>query len=125
VPQCLFPVAELGFQLHQFGSQLRATLRLLDPSVDIDAIPNKRIVKRVKLFGQGELGRLIVGVLREAGTHLTTHASTTQVLAAGGHGEGATLAAVYGATSPTCHQYITLSTRRRKAKCRTCQRALR
>jgi hypothetical protein len=91
--------AELASEIVRLEGQIRhrkealghvdATLRLLDPSVDIDAIPNKRIVKRVKLFRQGELGRLIVGVLREADTHLTTHAITSQVLAAGGHGESA------------------------------------
>ncbi len=30
-----------------------ATLRLLDPSIEINAIPNKRIVKRIRLFRQG------------------------------------------------------------------------
>ena len=49
-----------------------ATLRLLDPSIDIDQIPNKRPRKRIKLFRQGELGRLIVGVLREADTPIST-----------------------------------------------------
>lgn len=32
-----------------------ATLRLLDPAMDIDAIPNKRPPQRIKLFRQGEL----------------------------------------------------------------------
>ncbi len=64
-----------------------ATLRLLDPSVEIDAIPNKRL-KGIKLFRQGELGRLIVGV-READTPVSTQAITTAVLKAGGHGESA------------------------------------
>ena len=68
--------ADLASEVAQLERQIRhrkealghvdATLRLLDPSVDIDAIPNKRIVKRIKLFRQGELGRMIVGVLREA-----------------------------------------------------------
>lgn len=30
------------------------TLRLLDPSVEVEAIPNKRLPRRVKLFRQGE-----------------------------------------------------------------------
>ena len=30
-------------------------LKLLDPSIETDAIPNKRLTKRVKLFRQGEL----------------------------------------------------------------------
>ena len=66
-----------------------ATLRLLDPSVDIDAIPSKRIVNRIKLFRQGELGRLIMGVLRNADTPQSTAAITRGVLTAGGHGESA------------------------------------
>jgi hypothetical protein len=64
-------------------------LRLLNPSVDIDAIPNKRIVKRVKLFRQGELGRLILGALRDADAPLGTQAITTHILVAGGHGQAA------------------------------------
>jgi ABC-type antimicrobial peptide transport system permease subunit len=65
--------AELAAEIVGIERQLRyrkealghvdATLRLLDPSVDIDAIPNKRIVRRIKLFRQGELGRLIVGAI--------------------------------------------------------------
>lgn len=50
-----------------------ACLRLLDPTLPVEAIPNKRIVKHVNLFRQGELGRLIIGVLREAeGAALST-----------------------------------------------------
>jgi hypothetical protein len=41
-------------------------LRLLDPTLPVEDIPNKRIVKHLNLFRQGELGRLILGVLREA-----------------------------------------------------------
>jgi hypothetical protein len=66
-----------------------ATLRLLDPSVDLDANPNKRIVKRIKLFRQSELGRLILGALRDAQVPLSTYAITSQVIAAGGHGQSA------------------------------------
>jgi hypothetical protein len=66
-----------------------ATLRLLDPSIEVDAIPNKRIVKRIRLFRQGELGRLILGALREADAPLSTAQIVTAILAAGGHGESA------------------------------------
>lgn len=91
--------ASLASEIVQLERQLRhrkealghvdATLRLLDPSVDIDAIPSKRIVKRIKLFRQGELGRLIVGVLRDADTPISTQAITTAILRAGGHKESA------------------------------------
>jgi hypothetical protein len=91
--------ASLASEIVQLERQLRhrkeslghvdATLRLLDPSIEIDAIPNKRTVKRIKLFRQGELGRLIVGVLRNADTPQSTAAITRGVLAAGGHGESA------------------------------------
>ena len=65
------------------------TLKLLDPSTDPEAIPNKRPVRRVKLFRQGELGRMILGALRDAESELGTAEIVTAVLVAGGHGEGA------------------------------------
>ena len=46
-------------------SHLDATLRLLDPSYRADTIPPKRL-RQVKLFGGGELNRLIVDALRRA-----------------------------------------------------------
>lgn len=65
------------------------TLKLLDPETDPEAIPNKRPVKRVKLFRQGELGRMILGALRNAESELSTAEIVTAILAAGGHGEAA------------------------------------
>jgi hypothetical protein len=38
-----------------------AILLLLDPSANPEAIPTKRPVKRIKLFRQGELGRMLLG----------------------------------------------------------------
>ena len=50
-----------------------ACLRLLDPTVAVEDIPNKRLAKHVNIFRQGELGRLILGVLRKAeGVSMTT-----------------------------------------------------
>ena len=66
-----------------------ATLRLLDPSIAIDAIPNKRTVKRIRLFRQGELGRLILGVLRDANGPVSTPEIVTAIIAKGGHSESA------------------------------------
>lgn len=67
-----------------------ATLALLDPSISPESIPNARPRKRVKLFRQGELGRMIVDALRNAsGTPMTVQEITSVVLAAGGHGEEA------------------------------------
>ena len=66
------------------------TLKLLDPSIETYAIPNKRLPKRIKLFRQGELGRMILGVLRDAnGQPLSTAAIVTAIIRAGGHGEAA------------------------------------
>ena len=92
--------AELASEIVHLERQLRhrrealghvdATLRLLDPSVDPKEIPNKRYPKRVKLFRQGELGRMILGVLRDGdGESLSTAAIVTGILRAGGHGEAA------------------------------------
>ncbi len=66
-----------------------ATLRLLDPSATPDEIPNKRPSRRVKLFRQGELGRLILGALRDAKADLPTSDIVTAILKVGGHGEAA------------------------------------
>jgi len=66
-----------------------ATLRLLDESIDIDAIPNKRPPRWVKLFRQGELGRMILDALRNADRPLATAEIVTALLEAGGHGDSA------------------------------------
>lgn len=59
-----------------------ACLRLLDPSYPVEAIPNKRIVKHVNLFRQGELGRLLLTILREAeGTPLAPPEIVTAIIA--------------------------------------------
>jgi len=46
-------------------THLDAVLRELDPSYRADTLPPKRL-RRVKLFGNGELNRLIADVLRRA-----------------------------------------------------------
>ena len=66
-----------------------ATLKLLDPSIDVSAIAKRRVVKRIRLFRQGELGRLILGALRDADRPLGTHEIVDHVVAAGGHRQGA------------------------------------
>ncbi len=43
----------------------------------------------MKLFRQGELGRLIVDALRRAGKPVGTHAIASALLDAGGYGESA------------------------------------
>ena len=68
--------AVLAAEMIQLERQLRcrreslqhvdACLRLLDPTLAVEAIPNKRLPKHINLFRQGELGRLILGALREA-----------------------------------------------------------
>jgi len=91
--------ATLASEIVQMERQLRhrkeslghvdATLRLLDPSIEIGAIRNKRPPRRIKLFRQGELGRLILGALRRAEGPLSTAEIVSVVVEAGGHGEGA------------------------------------
>lgn len=65
------------------------TLQLLDPPLSIDEIPAKRLRKRIKLFRQGELGRMILDALRRVERRLTTAELATALLEAGGHGEAA------------------------------------
>lgn len=67
-----------------------ATLCLLDPSLSTDEIPNKRLPNRIKLFRQGELGRMIRDALRRAdGKPLSTADIVSHLIEAGGHGPDA------------------------------------
>ena len=62
----------------------------IDPTINTSDIPNKRIRRRVKLFRQGELGRMIRDGLRVAkGTPLSTPEIVASVIASGGHDETA------------------------------------
>ena len=64
-------------------------MHILDPSIETDKLPNKRLPKRVKLFRQGELGRMIIDTIRRAASPIGTRKITDALLAAGGHGETA------------------------------------
>ena len=66
-----------------------ATLHLLDPATTPETLPSIRPQKRIKLFRQGELGRLIVDALRRAGAPLSADNVVSSVLAATGHDESA------------------------------------
>lgn len=67
-----------------------ASLQLLDPSIDTDKIPNKRPTKRVKLFRQGELNRLIMGAFRDAAQDTLSAAEiVSYILERGGLSEAA------------------------------------
>lgn len=71
-------------------SHVDATLKLLDPSIEPNAIPNKRVLKRIMLFRSGELGRLILDTLRrgpEPGMKL--HEVVSAIITAGGHSQEA------------------------------------
>lgn len=91
--------ASIAAEIAQLDRQIRhrrellghvdATLKLLDPSIDVDDIPNKRAPQRIKLFRQGELGRMIVDAIRRAGGEAGIREIVTALLAAGGHGEDA------------------------------------
>jgi hypothetical protein len=70
-------------------THLDATLRVLDPEYRADTIAPKRL-RRVKLFGGGELNRLIIDALRRAdGKPLSTPAIADAIIVAKGYGEEA------------------------------------
>jgi len=92
--------ATIASEIEQLHRQLRhrkdmlvhvdATLKILDPSIEVKAIPNKRPPQRIKLFRQGELGRMIVDTMRRLGPKpASVKEITTAILKVGGHGEGA------------------------------------
>ncbi|MCK9916266.1 hypothetical protein MXD81_44655 [Microbacteriaceae bacterium K1510] len=70
-------------------AHMDATLRILDPEYRADTIAPKRI-RRVKLFGGGELNRLIIDALRRAnGEALSTPQIADAIIAAKGYGHEA------------------------------------
>ena len=73
-----------------------ATLRLLDPEIKVDSIRPKRAPKRIKLFRQGELGRLIIDAIRRSPADgVSARDIVPTLLAVGGHAES-----VRGTLSP-------------------------
>jgi len=75
-------------------SHLDATLRILDPEYRADTIAPKRI-RRVKLFGGGELNRLIIDALRKAnGNPISTPQIADAIIVAKGYGEEAKYALI-------------------------------
>lgn len=91
--------ATLAGEIQQFKQGIRdreeqlthldATLRVLDPSYRADTIAPKRI-RRVKLFGGGELNRLIIDALRRAdGKPLSTPAIADRIIEVKGYGKEA------------------------------------
>jgi hypothetical protein len=66
-------------------THLDAVLRELDPSYREDTLPRKRL-RRVKLFGNGELNRLIADALRRAEKPLASHDVADAIVEAKGYG---------------------------------------
>lgn len=62
------------------------SIRIFDPNVDPDALPVKRVRRRVYLFKQGELCRTVMDVLRIAEKPLGTAEIITGVMNKLGHG---------------------------------------
>jgi len=69
-------------------SHLDATLRILDPEYRASTVAPKRL-RQVKLFGGGELNRLIHDALRRAGEPLSTPEIAEAIIAAKGYGHEA------------------------------------
>lgn len=75
-------------------AHLDATLRILDPEYRADTIAPKRL-RRVKLFGGGELNRLIIDALRRAeGKALSTPQIAQAIIDVKGYGDDAKSALV-------------------------------
>jgi hypothetical protein len=75
-------------------AHLDATLRILDPEYRADTIPPKRL-RRVKLFGGGELNRLIIDALRRAdGKPQSTPQIADAIIEVKGYGEDAKYALI-------------------------------
>lgn len=75
--------------LRQMAQAVDHTIRLFNPNIDPGSIPPKKPYKRVKLFGAGELNRLILNALRKGGRPMTTGEVTDAIVAELGHGPDA------------------------------------
>lgn len=69
-------------------AHLDATLRALDPSYRADTVAPKKL-RRVKLFGGGELNRLILDSLRRGARPMTNVEIAAAIVTAKGYGEEA------------------------------------
>lgn len=58
---------------------LGATIKLFAPETDLRSLPPKRFVEANKVFKQGESGRMVLEVLREAGGALNTQAIAQRI----------------------------------------------
>jgi hypothetical protein len=74
--------------LRQLVEHVDGTLRLFS-DIDPGTIPEKKPYKRVNLFKDGELNRLVLGALRKAGKPLSTEEVTAAVVEELGHGPDA------------------------------------
>lgn len=84
-------ISALKSQLEWKSEQLAhvdATIAIYEPNYDVQTIPKKRTNKRIKLFRQGELGRLIRDALRNKPPQ-GTHQIVSAILEAQGHSEDA------------------------------------
>jgi hypothetical protein len=84
-------------------THLDAVLRELDPEYRADTLPPKRL-RRVKLFGNGELNRLIADALRRAEKPLASSDIADAIVEAKGYGRESihALTRRVRANSPTC-----------------------
>ncbi len=85
-------VAALEKRLHFLRENLvhvDGALRLLNPDADPSKIAPKRPYKRVKLFGEGKLNRLILDALRVGARSMTTREVIAAVVAELGYGDDA------------------------------------
>ncbi|MEO8131126.1 MAG: hypothetical protein ABI822_28765, partial [Bryobacteraceae bacterium] len=65
--------------------KLDDVLRILAPDADPCAIPPKKAMKYLNVFRQGELGRLIIGLLRASSVPMTNLELTKAIMQRGGY----------------------------------------
>jgi hypothetical protein len=70
-------------------AHIDGTLRLFDQEIEPDSIAPKKPYRRVKLFAQGELNRLIFHAMRKGGKPMSTPEIDRAIVEELGHGEEA------------------------------------
>lgn len=66
-----------------------AAIEIFEPGFDVDGIKSKRPRRGVTLFKQGELGRMILDILRRSGKPISRYDLVTAIIALMGHNDAA------------------------------------
>ena len=69
----IFDIKRQMAKKKQILAHIDETIKVFDPDYKVGSIRPKKAYQHVRLFGQGELQRLVLGALRESGQPMACH----------------------------------------------------